>query len=65
MILKVSTCWRLKVTVVGSSSVGKSSFIKGTSDFEVSRFNNLVTLGISFEVGIKARESLIDSCSFL
>ena len=50
MILKVSPCWRLKVTVVGSSSVGKSSFIKGTSDFEVSRFNNLVTLGISFEV---------------
>jgi GTPase SAR1 family protein len=46
----MSTCWRLKVTLVGSSRVGKTSFIKGRSDFERSRLNNLRTFGISFEV---------------
>jgi len=46
----MSTCWRLKVTLVGSSRVGKTSFIKGNSGFERSRFNSLRTFGISFEV---------------
>lgn len=46
----MSTCWRLKVTLVGSSRVGKTSFIKGSSDFEASRLNTLQAFGISFEV---------------
>ena len=47
---KMSTCWRLKITLVGSSRVGKTSFIKGRSDFEGERFNTLQTFGISFEI---------------
>jgi len=48
--LNMSACWRLKITLVGSSRVGKTSFIKGRPDFEVNRLNNLRTFGVSFEI---------------
>lgn len=50
MILKVSTCWRLKVTLVGSSCVGKTSFIKGRFDFERNGLSRLLVYGISFDI---------------
>lgn len=46
----MSACWRLKITLVGSSQVGKTSFIKGRIGFERSRLNTLQTFGISFEI---------------
>ena len=46
----MSICWRIKVTLVGSSRVGKTSFIKGRADFERGRFNSLHYLGVSFEI---------------
>ena len=46
----MSTCWRLKITLVGSSRVGKTSFIKGLNRFERNGLNSLQTIGISFEI---------------
>jgi len=46
----MSICWRIKVTSVGSSRVGKTAFIKGRVDFERERFNSLHYLGVSFEI---------------
>lgn len=46
----MSICWRIKVTLVGSSRVGKTSFIKGRADFEIERFSSSRALGVSFEI---------------
>ncbi|MHA1986342.1 MAG: hypothetical protein ACW98D_06880 [Promethearchaeota archaeon] len=46
----MSTYRRLKITLVGSPRVGKTSFIRELSDYQRNRFSTLRNLGISIEI---------------
>lgn len=46
----MSASWKLKITVVGSSRVGKTSFIRGSSNITRGRYSSIESLGVSFEI---------------
>lgn len=46
----MSASWRIKITVVGSSYVGKTTFIRGRRDTRREGFNTLRHFGIDFDV---------------